>query len=304
MKNRLLIVSNRLPIAARLEDGRVQLTPADGGLATGVRPWHERSGGQWIGWPGDVAHFTSQQIAELDTQLGERRVVPIYLSRDQVDCFYHGFSNRVLWPLFHYQLDRVPVDATDWAAYREVNELFAEVVAREYRSGDIVWVHDYQLMLLPALLRERLPHARVGFFLHIPFPSSEVFRVLPWRRQILDGLLGADLVGFHTYAYLRHFIASLLHVEGIETDIDRIRVGGREVQLGVFPMGIDAAQFADLARDPVVMAEAAAIRAEAGGRRIVLGIDRLDYTKGLLRRLEAVERLLAIQSEHGDHLRL
>jgi len=303
MDNRLLIVSNRLPIAARLEEGRVQLSPADGGLATGVRPWHERSGGQWIGWPGDVAQFTSEQIADLDTQLAERRVVPVHLSRDQIDRFYHGFSNRVLWPLFHYQLDRVPVDATDWAAYRQVNELFADVVAREYRTGDIIWVHDYQLMLLPGLLRERLPHARIGFFLHIPFPSSEVFRVLPWRRQILDGLLGADLIGFHTYAYLRHFIASLLHVEGIETDIDRVRIGAREVQLGVFPMGVDAAQFGDLAREPAVIAEAAAIRAEAGGRRIVLGIDRLDYTKGLLRRLEAIERILASESEQGDRLR-
>ena len=155
-------------------------------------------------------------------------------------------------------------------------------------------------MLLPALLRERLPNARIGFFLHIPFPSSEVFRVLPWRRQILRGLLGADLIGFHTFAYMRHFLASLLHVEGVEADIDRVYVEGREAQLGVFPMGVDAARFIELAQTPEVIAQAEAIRRDAGGRRIVLGIDRLDYTKGIPRRLQAVERLLDRHPEWRD----
>ena len=144
----------------------------------------------------------------------DRRIVPVHLSGDQVDRYYHGFSNRVLWPLFHYLIDRLPIDLSGWDAYREVNEAFAEAVAREYRHDDTIWVHDYQLMLLPGLLRERLPRARIGFFLHIPFPSSEVFRILPWRREVLNGLLGADLVGFHTFAYMRHFVTSLLHVNG------------------------------------------------------------------------------------------
>jgi trehalose 6-phosphate synthase/phosphatase len=148
-------------------------------------------------------------------------------------------------------------------------------------------------MLLPALLRQRLPEARIGFFLHVPFPSSEVFRILPWRREILNGLVGADLVGFHTFAYMRHFMTSLLHVDGTEANIDRVCVDGREVKLGVFPMGIDAGAFTKLAADDDVRARVDAIRRDADGRRIVLGVDRLDYTKGIPRRLEAVERLAA-----------
>ena len=222
---------------------------------------------------------------------------------DQVERLYYGFANRVLWPLFHYLIDRVPVDAAGWDAYRDVNETFADVVAGQYRDNDTIWVHDYQLMLLPALLRERLPHARIGFFLHIPFPSSEVFRILPWRHEILNGVLGADLIGFHTFAYMRHFMTSLLHVDGVEADIDRVRIGDREVRLGVFPMGIDAARSARLAADPDVRTRVDAIRREAGGRRIVLGVDRLDYTKGIPRRLEALERLLERDPELRDGMR-
>src|SRR5918999_74666 len=235
--NRLLIVSNRLPVTAELDGGTVRLGTASGGLASGLRCWRERSGGLWIGWPGDVSPFAPDQRRDLDRQLHQRGIVPVHLSPDEIDSYYHGFANRVLWPLFHYLIDRVPIDGAGWDAYRDVNEAFAEVVAREYRCNDTIWVHDYQLMLLPALLRERLPHARIGFFLHIPFPSSEVLRTLPWRHEILNGLLGADLVGVHTFSYLRHFMTALLQLDGVETDIDRVRTQGREVRLGVFPMG-------------------------------------------------------------------
>ena len=300
---RLLIVSNRLPVTASAAGGTVRLVPAEGGLATGLRPWHEQSGGQWIGWPGDVSTFSDADRRALDRQLSERSIIPVHLSADAIERYYNGFSNRVLWPLFHYQIDRVPVDAAGWDAYRTVNEIFADAVAREYHAGDTIWVHDYQLLLLPALLRQRLPEARIGFFLHIPFPSSEVFRTVPWRREILAGLLGADLLGFHTFAYLRHFVASLLHVDGVETDIDRVRINDRHVQLGAFPMGVDAARFAALARDPAVIAQAADIQRDAGGRQIVLGVDRLDYTKGIPRRLEAIERLLSRDPGLADRMR-
>jgi trehalose 6-phosphate synthase/phosphatase len=290
--SRVLIVSNRLPVSARVIDGEVSLADAGGGLATGLRRYHASAGGRWVGWPGDLSHLTPEQREQIDRQLAERAIVPVPLSRDHIERYYNGFSNRVLWPLFHYLIDRVPVDAAGWDAYRHVNETFAAAVATHYRSGDTVWVHDYQLMLVPALLRARLPEARIGFFLHIPFPSSEVFRILPWRRQILDGLLGADLIGFHTFAYLRHFLASLLHVNGVESDIDRVRVGDRDVHLGAFPMGVDAHQFASLARGSEVEARLREIRDRAGRRQIVLGVDRLDYTKGIPRRLQAVERLL------------
>jgi trehalose 6-phosphate synthase/phosphatase len=300
---RLLIVSNRLPVTARVEADGVHLTDATGGLATGLRSWHERSNGVWIGWPGDVAAETAAQREHLERQLTERRIQPVYLSADDARRYYDGFSNRVLWPLFHYLVDRIPVDATGWDAYRHANQMFADTVLSVYRPGDAIWVHDYQLMLVPALLRERLPDARIGFFLHIPFPSSEVFRILPWRREVLRGLVGADLLGFHTFAYLRHFVTSLLHIEGIEAQVDRIRVGDRIVHIGVFPMSIDAAAFEQLAMDPAVVAEAAAIRQEADHRRILLGVDRLDYTKGIPRRLLAFERLLEREPALRDSVR-
>ena len=301
--HRVLIVSNRLPVNAQLAPEGLRMVSSSGGLATGLRPWHERSEGLWLGWPGDVSAATTAQKDQFEQGLQERGLVPVHLTGDQVDRYYHGFANRVLWPAFHYLIDRVPIDATGWDAYREVNEAFAEVVAREYRPGDTIWIHDYQLMLLPAMLRARLPDARIGFFLHIPFPSSEVFRILPWRREILGGLLGADLIGLHTFAYMRHFMTSLLHVDGVEADIDRVRVGGREVKVGVFPMGVDAAAFSDLASDPDVQARVDAIRRDAGGRRIVLGVDRLDYTKGIPRRLMAIERLLERNPDLRDSVR-
>ncbi|MGE3840138.1 MAG: bifunctional alpha,alpha-trehalose-phosphate synthase (UDP-forming)/trehalose-phosphatase [Vicinamibacterales bacterium] len=301
--SRLLVVSNRLPVTAHAGPEGVQLIASGGGLATGLRPWHEQNEGCWIGWPGDVSGFDRDQRAALDAAFRERRLVAVPLTREQIDRYYHGFSNRVLWPLFHYLIDRVPVDAAGWDAYRQVNQAFADVVTAEYRSGDIIWVHDYQLTLLPALLRARLPSARIGFFLHIPFPSSEVFRTLPWRREVLTGLLGSDLIGFHTFAYMRHFMSSLLHVEGVETDLDRVQIDDRHVRLGVFPMGVDSAGFASLAAEPDITAAAAGLRRDAGGRAIVLGVDRLDYTKGIPRRLQAIERLLTRDPSYGDRIR-
>jgi trehalose 6-phosphate synthase/phosphatase len=298
--NRLLLVSNRLPVTATVSDGGVQLVPSCGGLVSGLRPCHARADALWFGWPGDIPDACRPDI---DAALSGQRMVAVHLRPEEVDGYYHGFANGVLWPLFHYSIDRVPVDAAGWREYRAVNEAFAAEVAAAYRPGDTIWVHDYHLMLLPGLLRQRLPEARIGFFLHIPFPSSEVFRVLPWRRDILHGLLGADLIGFHTFGYMRHFLTSLLHVEGIEADVDRVRVDQREVRVGAFPMGIDAASFAALAATPQVRARADEIRQEAGGRRIVLGVDRLDYTKGIPRRLAAVGQLLERDPALRDGMR-
>ena len=300
---RLLIVANRLPVTVKAAADGVQLSPSIGGLVTGLGPWHRRGGGAWIGWPGETDALSADARAGLERQLAEQRLVAVHLSSEDVDGFYRGFANRVVWPLFHYQVDRVPVDAADWDAYVRVNRQFADTAVHAYRDGDTIWVHDYQLMLVPAMLREALPQARIGFFLHIPFPSSEVFRVLPWRRQIIEGLLGADLVGFHTFAYLRHFVSSLLHVDGVEVDIDRVHLDGRDVRLGAFPMGIDAAAFAATAAAPETAAEAAAIRRNAGDRRLILGVDRLDYTKGIPRRLQMIERLLTRHPELADSIR-
>src|SRR6266540_3652851 len=220
----------------------------------------------------------------------------------EVARYYEGYSNAVLWPLFHYVVARLPLEVRDFDAYEAVNARFADVVAQQWKQGDLIWVHDYHLMLLPRMLRDRLPRARIGFFLHIPFPSSEIFRQLPRRERLLEGLLGADLIGFHTAAFVRHFASSVLRLVGPAIDVDRINWRGREVRVGVFPMGIDAARFSRLAESPEIVASAAAHR-QAGGQ-LLLGIDRLDYTKGISRRLAAFETLLVRHPELREKVRL
>jgi trehalose 6-phosphate synthase/phosphatase len=301
---RVLIVSNRLPITTEVTDETITLVNAAGGLATGLRGSHERSGGLWIGWPGipgPIAEPLQQQLAQ---QLRERAIVPVHLTGEELHAYYEEFSNGVIWPLFHYLLDRLPLGPTPWDTYRQVNQRFADEVATHYQPGDLIWVHDYQLMLVPAMLRQLLPDARIGFFLHIPFPAMEVFRILPWRREILHGLLGADLVGFHTYSYVQHFTASVADLSGIDPDEDGVWIDERRVRFGVFPMGVDAQYFRQLADTPAVRDAAAELRAQAAGRTIFLGVDRLDYTKGIPHRLMAFEALLRDDPALRDRIRL
>jgi trehalose 6-phosphate synthase/phosphatase len=300
---RVLIVANRLPVTVRPTESGVEVQKSSGGLATGLLRPHEQSGGLWVGWSGASDDLTSEQQAELDKQLTSMRLVAVPLSADQVMRYYEGFSNGVLWPLFHYLLDQVPLHVRDWEPYQEVNERFADIVAQHYEPGDLIWIHDYQLLLLPGLLRERLPDARIGFFLHIPFPSEELFRTLPERDDLLRGLLGADLVGFHTPAYLRHFAASLTQILGVTIEIDRVQLPDREVRLGVFPMGIDVETFTALANDPAVQSEAKALRGN-GTVRLLVGVDRLDYTKGIPRRLLSYERMLQTHPDLRERVRL
>ncbi|MGZ8391244.1 MAG: bifunctional alpha,alpha-trehalose-phosphate synthase (UDP-forming)/trehalose-phosphatase [Gemmatimonadales bacterium] len=299
---RVLIVANRLPITVRATDTGVEVQRSSGGLATGLLRPHKQSGGLWIGWSGAPEELTDAQRSQMDEQLAAMRLVSVPLTADQVTRYYEGFSNGVLWPLFHYLLDQVPLHVRDWDAYVEVNEKFADIVAAQYQAGDLIWVHDYQLFLLPGFLRQRLPDARIGFFLHIPFPSEELFRTLPERDRLLRGVMGADLIGFHTPAYLRHFAASLTQL-GLTVDIDRIQLTDREVRLGVFPMGIDAEFFRKLAEDPAVQAEVKTLRGD-GSVRLLVGVDRLDYTKGIPRRLLSYERMLQAHPELYERVRL
>jgi trehalose 6-phosphate synthase/phosphatase len=298
--SRLILVSSRLPVTVARERGRITLTRSAGGLATGVGRLHESSDGVWFGWPGEVLEDDARQ--DVEKRLEDQRSAAVWMTAEEVNRWYEGFSNGVLWPLFHYLIDRVPLDAGDWEGYARVNERFADIIAAQHRPGDRIWIHDYQLMLLPRLLRERLPHASIGFFLHIPFPSSEVFRTLPFRAQLLNGLLGADLVGFHTASYMRHFASSVLRIVGLACDVDRLQVGSREVRLGVFPMGIDAHAFATLGDTSAVIAEARTMKQD--GCALLVGVDRLDYTKGIPRRLLSFEKLLERRPDLRERVRL
>lgn len=297
-------MSNRLPVTAFLEAGRLRLEASSGGLATGLRGFRDGCDATWIGWPGKLPELSAADALALEARFAEHGATPIFLTCDEIDGYYEGISNGVIWPLFHYLLDQIPTHVQGWDAFCSVNEKFARAAAAEYREGDIVWVHDYQLMLVPAMLRRLLPYARIGFFLHIPFPSSEVFSICPWRQELLEGLLGADLIGFHTPAYVRHFTTSLRRILGIETNMGTTRRDGRDIRTAVFPMGVDAPAWAARAEEDDVLQRAAKIRVEAAGRKLIVGIDRLDYTKGLRHRLLAVEKLLRQDPAVAETLRL
>ena len=301
--SRLLIVANRLPITVTQVGEDLRVERSAGGLATGMSGLQARGDTIWVGWPGDVKDLSEEQSAALDERLEQLRAHPVWLDPEEVKQFYEGFSNSVLWPLFHHLLGTIPLHVDHWEVYQRANARFTEETCRHYQDGDWIWVHDYQLMLVPRMLRERLPGARIGFFLHIPFPASEIFRTLPYREELLEGLLGADLVGFHTAGYMRSFSSSLLRVLGVASRIDRVTFGQRQVKLGVFPMGVDSEKFAKLSTRPEVESRVREIRG-GGECAILLGVDRLDYTKGIRRRLLALEALLKNHPELREKIRL
>jgi trehalose 6-phosphate synthase/phosphatase len=299
VSGRLLVVSNRLPVTVGGEGDALAITPSAGGLATGLKGLHGSSNSLWIGWTGEPA----EQAHSIEEDLAERRLLPVPLSSDEVAVFYERLANGVLWPMFHDRIEQLPLVVDGWDIYESVNARFADAVAANYHPGDAIWVHDYHLMRVPALLRERLPDARIGFFLHIPFPNPEIFFTLPCRRWLVEGMLGADVIGFHTRRYRGHFTAALRRLLGIEMEQEEIVYDGRAIHLGVFPMGIDAEAFARRAGERDVAAETLRLRADRNVRLLV-GIDRLDYSKGLPRRLLAIERLLVRHPEWMERVRL
>jgi trehalose 6-phosphate synthase/phosphatase len=300
---RVLIVSNRLPISVKRVDGALRVEASSGGLATGLAGVHGAGGSLWVGWPGHSEQLTEAEAATLDRAYAERHVRAVGLGADEVERYYEGFCNGVLWPLFHYLIGQLPLEVEGFELYETINRRFADAVVAEHRPGDLIWIHDYQLMLVPRMVRERIPDASIGYFHHIPFPASDVFRTLPFRDQLLAGLLGADVLGFHTAAYVRNFASSALLRLGVSTDVDRLRWENRTVRIGVYPMGVDAASFDAVARSPELLSEVEALR-QPSNVRLLVGIDRLDYTKGIPRRLLAFERLLRDHPELRGHVRL
>ncbi len=291
--SRVLLVSNRLPVTlVRGESGAYEPRPSSGGLATALWPLHREGEGLWLGWPGRLPESGGER-RRARSGLRAARLLPVSLKPEIERDFYHGFANTTLWPLLHYRPHLARLEDRWWEAYQAANRAFARAVLRVARADDTIWLHDYHLMLVPRLLRRRLPTARIGFFLHTPFPSSEVFRILPWRRELLDGLLGADLVGFQVYDYLRHFRRTVSLVLGVENDGEPLWVGDRQVSTGVFPIGIDPDRFCDCSRsDPAAREQLESLRLELGRRRLILGVDRMDYSKGIPERLRGYERLL------------
>jgi trehalose 6-phosphate synthase/phosphatase len=288
---RLMVVSNRLPVSVKKNDSEIVFLPSSGGLATGIASLPmDRI---WLGWPGVPQDQLSEtEREEIIGHLNKEKCRPVFLTEKDVDEFYYGFANRTIWPLFHYFQIYTTYRMEFWQAYRRVNQLYADVVVNVAKPDDTVWIHDYQLMLLPQLLRDVLPDLRIGFFMHIPFPSVELFRMLPWRREILEGILGADLIGFHTYDYVRHFIRSTAKILGSEHSFQDVTVGHRFVRVDAFPMGIDYSRYSQAVKTPVIQKEICRLNEQFREQKIILAVDRLDYTKGILQRLEAYDQFL------------
>lgn len=300
------MVANRLPVdLERLPDGTEQWKSSPGGLVSALKPFLQSRQGAWVGWPGvpdvEVEPFTDESMT----------LYPVSLSEKDLTDYYEGFSNATLWPLYHDGVVAPVYDRTWWEAYVAVNERFAAATAKVAGQGATVWVQDYQLQLVPRMLRELRPDLRIGFFLHIPFPPVELYMQLPWRTEIVRGLLGADLVGFHLPGGARNFRWLAGRLAGVSSargtvavgSPGEITVGERQVKIGAFPISIDAGRLDEMARSDEVKRRAAEVRDELGNpSKIILGVDRLDYTKGIDVRLRALHELYAEERISPDEV--
>lgn len=301
MAGKTIIVSNRLPVKIQEKDGVYSSAASEGGLATGLGSIYQEGENVWIGWPG--TEIAENKREEITVQLAELSLKPVFLSQEEISEYYEGFSNEILWPIFHYYASTYSnYKQSNWEFYQQVNQKFADEILSVAQPGDKIWIHDYQLLLLPELIRKQLPDVSIGFFLHIPFPSFQLFHLIPWRNELLKGMLGADLVGFHTFDDVQHFTqacARLLHVN-LSSNI--ISLPDRLVVAEAFPMGIDEQKYAALAESEDVKQEIQKLKETFAGVQTILSIDRLDYSKGILQRLKAFEELLQTYPEYLEKL--
>ncbi len=316
--SRLLLVSNRLPITIkRSNDGNYDFSMSSGGLVTGLSGLSKTTTFQWYGWPG--LEVPKDEVQEVTTKLkDEFNAVPVFMEDDLADRHYNGFSSvssvhcplhdqayqrtdSIMWPLFHYHPGEITFDETAFDAYQEANRLFAQQIAVDVQDGDLIWVHDYHLMLLPQMLREEIgdskSNVKVGFFLHTPFPSSEIYRILPVRNEILLGVLHCDLIGFHTYDYARHFLSSCSRILGLTTTPNGVEFEGRVVTVGAFPIGIDPTKITEGLQKDNVKKRIAFLEEKFKGVKLMVGVDRLDYIKGVPQKLHALEVFLTDHPE-------
>ncbi|RLV95368.1 Alphaalpha-trehalose-phosphate synthase UDP-forming [Spathaspora sp. JA1] len=296
-RGKVLVVSNRLPVTIKRDsNGSYTYSMSSGGLVTGLQGLKKSTEFQWLGWPGLEVPEDEQERVNHD--LKEKfNCTAIFLSDSIADLHYNGFSNSILWPLFHYHPGEMNFDENAWAAYIEANRTFASAIGEQVKDNDMVWVHDYHLMLLPAMLRQEIgqtrKNIRLGFFLHTPFPSSEIYRILPVRKEILEGVLSCDLIGFHTYDYARHFLSSVSRiVPNVTTLPNGIQFQGRSISIGAFPIGIDVDNFIEGLTKPSVIERIGQLKEKFKDCKVIVGVDRLDYIKGVPQKLHAFEVFL------------
>jgi len=289
--SKLVVVANRLPVRRVGQGAKSGWAISPGGLVTALAPILRERGGTWVGWAGEAASEGDTAIRPFKHEGIQNR--PIAVSERDTDAFYRGFSNRTLWPLYHDAVRPPEYHRRWWWPYVDVNRRFAEAASARASSGDLVWVHDYQLQLAPQMIRERQSGAKIGFFLHIPFPPEELFGQIPWRQQILEGLLGSDLLGFQTKLSAQNFSRACRRFTSAKGSDTKLTFQGRTVHVRPFPISIDTASVESKADSSRSQDIASMVRERVGdGRRVILGVDRLDYTKGIDIRLRAYEELL------------
>lgn len=301
---RLLIVSNRLPYTFTEKEHTVEIQESVGGLVTGLASYLESlktshpkiDEFSWIGWPGSYIDDPDKFVPK---QLEKKNIFPVFLSKNQIEKFYYGFCNKTIWPLFHYFPNYATYNPDYWESYQEVNRMFAQTVIENYQPGDLIWIHDYHLMLLPKMIREQIHDASIGFFLHIPFPSFEMFRMLPiiWRRKILEGLMAANLVGFHTFDYTEYFLRCVLRILGVEHNGGQYNANEHIMKAETFPLGIDYRKFNEATQQKPIVSQRKKLKNLFRDCKIIISVDRLDYTKGILNRLQGYEEFL---KEHPE----
>lgn len=300
---KLFIISNRLPLKVLKNNGEYEFTRSEGGLATGLDSLQISYEKHWIGWPGIETTDPTEQ-ATISNHLEALNFHPLFLSSDQIKNYYEGYSNSTIWPLCHYFFAYTQYRTCYWENYQQVNRLFCDAACKLIEPGDIVWVQDYQLMLLPGMLRKRLPETSIGYFHHIPFPSYELFRILPERAEVLNGLLGADLIAFHTPDYMRHFISAAERVLHLDFKLDEVRLGNRIVRIDALPMGINYNSYQEASRNPEIQEMAARLKNNFGTNKLILSVDRLDYSKGILHRLKGFRTFLEKHPEYREKVSL
>jgi len=297
---KLIIISNRLPLkASKLDSGEFEFSRSEGGLTTGLDSLEMDVEKHWVGWPGAFAE-TSEEQEKITKHLDEFKFHPVFLTPEHIQNYYEGYSNNILWPLCHYFYSFVEYENKYWETYKKVNEMFCQAAIPFIEPGDIVWVQDYQLMLLPQLLRKAIPEISIGYFHHIPFPSYELFRVLPERDQLLQGLLGADLIGFHTYDYMRHFVSACERVLDLQFKLDQVSLDNRIAFVDAFPMGINYTLYCDTPMLPQVQQKALELKNSFGPHKLILSVDRLDYSKGIIHRLKGFALFLEKHPEYKE----
>ncbi|MDO3410484.1 bifunctional alpha,alpha-trehalose-phosphate synthase (UDP-forming)/trehalose-phosphatase [Saccharibacillus sp. CPCC 101409] len=304
--SKTIFVSNRLPVTAMKNESGLDYKESIGGLATGLKNYHQQGDTIWAGWSGVAQDdINEEEQASIAATLKDTyKCLDVPLTAEDIEMYYHGFCNETIWPLFHYFTSAVEYKTETWEAYRRVNRKFFDAVDPLIEEGDTIWIHDYQLMLLPQMIRDKHPDVKIGFFLHIPFPSFEIYRQMIWREEILQGLMGANLIGFHTYDYVRHFLSSVRRLLGHEHSLYKMQLESHVVQVDAFPMGIDYDYFAKTPTPAKVTQEALDFVDTTRDVRNIVSVDRLDYTKGIPDRIKAFKHFLAKYPEYHEKVRL